>query len=94
MVRIDVGDQHVVEIALVRLFAGVREQTAGIELFDRNTATAVSEKVHGGLRGKRKPRHTKTPRRTGSVRHQFGAFCAKAQHYTAKSPMATAFPTK
>ena len=35
MMRIDVDDQHVVELALLRLLARVRQQPGGVELFDR-----------------------------------------------------------
>jgi hypothetical protein len=47
MVRIDVDDEHVIELALLRLLAGVGEQPGGIELFDRHAATAVGDEVHG-----------------------------------------------
>ena len=46
MVGVDIDDHHVVEIALVRLFARVRQQARGIELLDRYAATAISDDVH------------------------------------------------
>src|SRR6185437_13666403 len=46
VMRIDIGDQHIVEAALMGLAAGVRQQAAGIEFFDGNAAAAVGEKVH------------------------------------------------
>jgi hypothetical protein len=46
MVRIDVGDQYVVEIALVRLLAGMGQEPRGIELLDRHAATAIGKKIH------------------------------------------------
>ena len=49
VVRIDVGDQDVVEVALVRLLAGMRQQAAGVELFDGDAPAAIGEKVHGLL---------------------------------------------
>jgi hypothetical protein len=47
MVRIDVDDKHVVELALLRLLARVGEQPGGVELFDRNASAAVGDEVHG-----------------------------------------------
>ena len=47
VVRIDVDDQHVVELALHRLLAGVSQQPAGVQLFDRYASAAISNKVHG-----------------------------------------------
>ena len=46
VVEIDVGDQNVVEIALMRLLAGVRQEPAGIELLDRHAAAAIGKKIH------------------------------------------------
>ena len=46
MVRIDVDDQDVVELALMRLLARVREQPGGVELFDGYAAPAVGYQVH------------------------------------------------
>ncbi len=46
MMGIDVGDQHVVEIALMRLLAGVGQEPAGIELLDRHAAAAIGKKIH------------------------------------------------
>jgi hypothetical protein len=44
---IDVDDQNIVEITLMRLFARVRQQAAGIEFLDRHAATAISDEIHG-----------------------------------------------
>ena len=49
VVRIHVDDQHVVEIALHRLLAGVRQQPGGVQLVDRYASAAFSEQVHGCL---------------------------------------------
>jgi hypothetical protein len=49
MVRIDVGDQNVVEIALMRLLAGMGQEPGGIELLDRHAATAIGKKIHESL---------------------------------------------
>ena len=46
VVRIDVDDHHVVELALHRLLAGVRQQPAGVQLFDGYAPAAISNKVH------------------------------------------------
>ena len=46
MVSVDVDDHHVVEIALVRLLARMRQQARGIELLDRYAATAISDEIH------------------------------------------------
>src|SRR5215471_6834306 len=47
MMAVDIGDQHVVEVALVRLAARMGEQPAGVELLDRHPPAAVSDEVHG-----------------------------------------------
>ena len=47
VMRVDVDDQHVVELALHRLLAGVRQQPAGVQLFDGDASAAISNKVHG-----------------------------------------------
>jgi hypothetical protein len=47
MVRIDIDDQDIIEPALLRLLPGMREQAAGIELFDGNAAAAIGNQVHG-----------------------------------------------
>src|SRR5438132_3483114 len=49
MVAVDVDDQDVVEAALDRLLAGVGEEPAGVELFERHPPTAIGKKVHGVL---------------------------------------------
>src|SRR5215813_2937613 len=46
MVAVDIDDQDVVEVALHRLLAGMGKEPAGIELFERYPAAAISEKVH------------------------------------------------
>jgi hypothetical protein len=47
MMTVHVHDQDVIEVALDRLFPGVGEQTAGVELFERHPTAAVGNKVHG-----------------------------------------------
>ena len=47
MVRIDVDDQDVIELALLRLLAGVGKEPRGVELFDRDASAAVGDEVHG-----------------------------------------------
>src|SRR5207253_2238989 len=47
MVRIDVDDEHVVKLALLRLLAGMRKQPRGVELFDGDAPAAVGDEVHG-----------------------------------------------
>src|SRR5262249_22936244 len=47
MMGVDVDDQHVVELALLRLLSGVRQQPAGVELFDRHAPSAIGDEVHG-----------------------------------------------
>jgi hypothetical protein len=47
MVRIDIDDQDIIELALLRLFPGMSEQAAGIQLFDGNAAAAIGNQVHG-----------------------------------------------
>ena len=46
VVRVDVDDQHVVELALHRLLAGVRQQAAGVQFFDCYAPAAISNEVH------------------------------------------------
>ena len=46
VVRVDVDDHHVVELALHRLLAGVSQQTAGVQLFDCYAPAAICNKVH------------------------------------------------
>ena len=43
---IDVGDQNVVEIALMRLLAGMGQEPAGIKLLDRHATAAIGKKIH------------------------------------------------
>jgi hypothetical protein len=47
VVGVDVDDQHVVELALHRLLARVRQQAAGVQLLDRYAPAAVRNEVHG-----------------------------------------------
>ena len=47
VMRVDVDDQHVVELALHRLLAGVRQQPAGVQLLDGYASAAIRNKVHG-----------------------------------------------
>ena len=47
VMRVDVDDQHVVELALHRLLAGVSQQPAGVQFIDRDASAAISNKVHG-----------------------------------------------
>ena len=47
VVRVHVDDEYVVELALNRLFAGVREEPGGVQLVDRYASAAFSEEVHG-----------------------------------------------
>ena len=49
MMRIDIDDQDVVELALMRLLARVREQPGGVELLDGDAAAAVGDQVHDVL---------------------------------------------
>jgi hypothetical protein len=49
MVAVDIDDQHLVETAVARLLAGMREQPAGVQLFDADAAAAIGEKVHGSV---------------------------------------------
>ncbi len=46
MMGVDVDDQDVVEFALMRLLARVREQARGVELLDRYAAAAIGYQVH------------------------------------------------
>ncbi len=46
MMRIDIDDQDVVEAALMRLLARVRQEPRGVELFDGDAAAAVGDQVH------------------------------------------------
>ncbi len=46
MMSVDVDDHHVVEVALMRLLARMRQQAAGVELLDRYAAAAISDEIH------------------------------------------------
>ncbi len=43
---VDVDDQHVVELALHRLLAGMRQQAAGVQLLDGDASAAISNQIH------------------------------------------------
>ena len=47
VMRVDVDDQHVVELALHRLLAGVGEKPGGVQLVDSYASAAISDEVHG-----------------------------------------------
>src|SRR5262245_37414490 len=49
MMAVNVDNQNVVELALHGLLAGMREQPAGVELFERDPAAAIGKKVHGAF---------------------------------------------
>jgi hypothetical protein len=46
MVGVDVDDDHVIEVALVRLLAGVSKQPRGVQFLDRYAATAIGDEIH------------------------------------------------
>src|SRR5262245_62596295 len=46
MVSVDVDDHNVVELALVRLLAGMGQQPGGVEFIDRYPPTAIRNDVH------------------------------------------------
>ncbi len=46
MVRVDVDDQNVVELALMRLLAGVGQEPRGVQLFDGDAAAAIGDQIH------------------------------------------------
>src|SRR5712671_4437144 len=47
VVSVHIDNQEVVETALHRLLARMGEQSAGIELFERDPAAAIGKEVHG-----------------------------------------------
>jgi hypothetical protein len=47
VVGVDIDDHEIVEVALVRLLARVREQLAGVQLVDRYAPAAISDEIHG-----------------------------------------------
>ena len=49
MMRVHVDDQHVVEVASMRLLAGIGEKAAGVQLLDRYAPAAISDEFHAGL---------------------------------------------
>ena len=44
---VDVDDQDVVELALLRLLLGVRQKPRGVELFDGDAPAAIGNEFHG-----------------------------------------------
>ena len=46
VVRVDVDDQHVVELALHRLLPRMREQPRGVEFVDGDAPAAIRDQVH------------------------------------------------
>src|SRR5690348_13339543 len=46
VMRIDINNQNVVEVALVRLLPGMREQPRGVELLDRDPPAAFNDEIH------------------------------------------------
>ncbi len=44
---VDIDDHDVVEIALVRLFARMRQKAGSVELVDGDAAAAISDEIHG-----------------------------------------------
>ena len=67
MMRIDIDDQHVVELAPLRLLGGVAQKLGGVELVDGNAAPAISNEVHwmssslSARRGGARARPTRAP---------------------------------
>jgi hypothetical protein len=47
MMRVDVDDQNVVEVALVGLLARMRKEPRGVEFLDRYAAAAVGDQIQG-----------------------------------------------
>ena len=47
VVSVDVDDDHVVEVALHGLLAGMAQELGCVEFLDRYAATAVSNEIHG-----------------------------------------------
>jgi hypothetical protein len=47
MVRVNIDDQDVVELALMRLPRRMSQELAGIEVFDADAPIAVGHKFHG-----------------------------------------------
>ena len=46
VMRVDVDDQHVVELALHRLLPRMGEEPRGVEFVDGDAPAAISDKVH------------------------------------------------
>ena len=44
---VDVDDQDVVELALLRLLPGVGQKPGGVELFDGDAPAAIGNEFHG-----------------------------------------------
>ena len=47
VVSVDVDDQHVLELALLGLLGGVRQQLGGIQLLDGHAPSAIGNQIHG-----------------------------------------------
>ena len=47
MMGVDIDDQHVVEVALLRLLAGMGQEPRGVEFLDRYASAAISDEIHG-----------------------------------------------
>jgi hypothetical protein len=47
MVRVDIDDEDIVEIAGMRLLARVRQEPCRIEFLDGDAATTISDQIHG-----------------------------------------------
>jgi hypothetical protein len=47
MMRVDIDDHDVVELAQVRLLARVSQKPGRVELIDRDAPAAISNEVHG-----------------------------------------------
>ena len=47
MMRVDIDDHEVVELAQVRLLARMRQKPGGVEFIDRDAPAAISNEVHG-----------------------------------------------
>jgi hypothetical protein len=46
MMGVDIDDQHIVEIALHRLLAGMTQKLRGVELIDCDASAAIRNEVH------------------------------------------------
>jgi hypothetical protein len=46
MVRVDVDDQNIVKLALVRLLARMSQESGGVEFIDRYPPATIGNEVH------------------------------------------------